>query len=87
MTPRAGHMAMFPEELPGGLTRMFSFRGDTVVDPFLGSGTTMLAAMKLGRNSTGYEVNPDFLPVIKKRLGIERIYEEGACRTRRPWRS
>ena len=58
------HLAGFPEELPRRLIRMFSFVGETVLDPFLGSGTTTLAAMKLGRNSIGYEVNPEFLPLI-----------------------
>jgi hypothetical protein len=51
---------------------MYSFVGDTVLDPFLGSGTTSLAARKLGRNSIGYEVNPEFLPVIEAKLGIEQ---------------
>jgi site-specific DNA-methyltransferase (adenine-specific) len=57
---------------------MFSFVGDTVLDPFLGSGTTSLAARKLQRNSVGYEVNPDFLPVIKEKLEIEHraLFEE-----------
>jgi site-specific DNA-methyltransferase (adenine-specific) len=50
---------------------MFSFVGDTVLDPFLGSGTTSLVARKLERDSVGYEVNPDFLPLIKENLGIE----------------
>jgi site-specific DNA-methyltransferase (adenine-specific) len=63
------HLAMFPEELPRRLIRMFSFVGDTVLDPFLGSGTTSSAAMKLGRNSVGYEINEDFLSSISKRLG------------------
>ncbi|MBI5409275.1 MAG: site-specific DNA-methyltransferase, partial [Nitrospirae bacterium] len=66
------HLAMFPEELPKRLIRMFSFFGDTVLDPFLGSGTTCLAAKKLGRNSVGYEVNKDFLPVIREKLKISR---------------
>ncbi|MBM4136742.1 MAG: site-specific DNA-methyltransferase [Nitrospira sp.] len=64
------HLAMFPEELPKRLIKMFSFIGDTVLDPFLGSGTTCLAAKKLGRNSIGYEVNEDFLPIIKGKLQI-----------------
>lgn len=62
------HLAMFPEELPKRLIKMFSFVGDTVLDPFLGSGTTCLTARKLGRNSVGYEINKDFLPVIKEKL-------------------
>lgn len=62
------HLAMFPEELPKRLIKMFSFVGDTVLDPFLGSGTTTLAARNLLRNSIGYEMNEDFLPVIKEKL-------------------
>lgn len=65
-----GHIAMFPEELPHRLIKMFSFVGDTVLDPFLGSGTTSLAAKKLSRNSVGYEINPEFKPFIEKKLGI-----------------
>ena len=66
------HLAMFPEELPKRLIKMFSFVGDTVLDPFLGSGTTCLAARKLGRNSVGYEVNEDFLQIIKEKLDIDK---------------
>lgn len=54
------HIAVFPEELPRRLIRMFSFCGDTVLDPFMGSGTTALAALRNGRNAIGYEINPDF---------------------------
>ncbi len=70
------HLAMFPEELPKRLIKMFSFTGDTVLDPFLGSGTTCLAAKKLERNSVGYEINKDFLPVIKEKLSIEKGLED-----------
>src|SRR3972149_653992 len=66
------HLAMFPEELPKRLIKMFSFVGDTVLDPFLGSGTTCLPARKLGRNSVGYEVNEDFLQIIKEKLDIDK---------------
>jgi len=66
------HLAMFPEELPKRLIKMFTFAGDTVLDPFLGSGTTTLAAKNLGRNSIGYEINGDFLPVIKERIGCSQ---------------
>ena len=66
------HLAMFPEELPRRLIKMFSFVGDTVLDPFLGSGTTSLTAKILNRNSIGYEINEDFLPIIKEKLKIKQ---------------
>jgi DNA modification methylase len=65
-----GHIAMYPEELPARLIKMFAFSGDTILDPFLGSGTTSLAARNLGRNSIGYEINPDYIPLIKDKLNI-----------------
>ena len=65
---QSGHIAMFPEELPRRLIKMFSFVGETVFDPFAGSGTTSLAAMHQGRNSIGYEINKTFEPVIKEKL-------------------
>lgn len=67
-----GHLAMFPVELPRRLIKMFSFVEDIVLDPFLGSGTSSLAAKNLGRNSIGYEINEDFLPVIKSKLSIQQ---------------
>jgi site-specific DNA-methyltransferase (adenine-specific) len=66
------HLAMFPEELPRRLIKMFSFVGETVLDPFLGSGTTSLAARNLHRNSIGYEINESFLPNIRRKLGVEQ---------------
>ncbi len=48
---------------------MFSFVGDTVVDPFLGTGTTSLAAMKLGRNSIGYEIDPGYVEQTEIQFG------------------
>ncbi|HPI19473.1 MAG TPA: DNA methyltransferase [Candidatus Kapabacteria bacterium] len=62
------HLAMFPEELPKRLIKMFSFVGETVYDPFVGSGTTSLVAKNLNRNSIGIEINPEFIPIIKERL-------------------
>jgi len=72
------HLAMFPEELPRRLIKMFSFVGDTVLDPFLGSGTTSLAAKNLDRNSVGYEINENDLPTIREKLGIRQkdIFKE-----------
>jgi site-specific DNA-methyltransferase (adenine-specific) len=74
------HLAMFPEELPKRLVKMFSFVGDTVLDPFLGSGTTCLAACNLERNSIGYEINPDFEPVIREKLkvGHNKLFDQTA---------
>lgn len=72
-----GHLAMFPEELPARLIKMFSFVGDTVLDPFLGSGTTSLAARNLGRNSIGYEINPEFISKIKEKLNVNQFDLEG----------
>ncbi len=67
-----GHIAMFPEELPKRLIKMFAFVGETVLDPFMGSGTTSLAARNLNRNSIGYEVNPEFITVAKEKLNIDQ---------------
>jgi len=66
---KLGHEAIFPEELPRRLIRMFSFHGETVLDPFLGSGTTMKAAIELGRMPIGYEINGDYLKVVMEKLG------------------
>jgi hypothetical protein len=66
-----GHEAMFPPELPLRLVRMFSFVGDTVLDPFMGSGTTAGAALDLGRNVIGYEINGRFLRTIKRKIGLD----------------
>lgn len=72
------HIAMFPEELPKRLVKMFSFVGDTILDPFLGSGTTSLAAKNLNRNSVGYEINSEFIPNIKEKLSFNenKMFEE-----------
>lgn len=70
------HLAMFPEELPKRLIRMFSFPQETVLDPFMGSGTTASVARKLDRNSIGYEINPEFIPLIKSKIGGETLYDE-----------
>lgn len=69
------HLAMFPEELPKRLIKMFSFPGEVVLDPFMGSGTTALVAKKLGRNSVGYEINSSFLPLIKERVAGGDLFD------------
>ncbi len=68
------HLAMFPEELPHRLIKMFSFPEEIVLDPFMGSGTTALAARNLNRNSVGYEINSDFIPIIKERIGTDDVF-------------
>jgi DNA modification methylase len=63
--------AAFPQELANRLIRMFSVKGDAVLDPFLGSGTTTVAAMLAERNSVGYELDESLLPLIKKKLSLK----------------
>jgi DNA modification methylase len=62
------HPAPFPLQLAERLIRMFSFAGDTVLDPFVGSGTTMLAAIQSGRNSISYEVDGNYAALCRKRI-------------------
>lgn len=65
------HPAPFPLELASRLVRMFSFVGDTVLDPFLGTGTTSVAAALAGRNSLGVEISPDYLTIASRRFLAE----------------
>jgi len=71
------HPAPYPLELALRLVRMYSFVHDVVLDPFVGTGTTMLAATQSGRNSIGYEIDPKFVRVAKERLLNEssRLFE------------
>ena len=62
------HPAPFPLELATRLVRMFSFDGDTVLDPFCGSGTTMIAAFRTGRNSIGVEIDPEYCRMAARNL-------------------
>lgn len=62
------HPAPFPEELAYRLIRMFSFVGDTVLDPFAGTGTTSVAAARVGRASVGIEIDPRFVEICKDRF-------------------
>jgi len=65
------HPAPYPLELASRLVRMFSFVGDTVLDPFAGSGTTLLAAAKAQRNSIGTEIDPTYFELARQRLKLE----------------
>jgi len=86
------HPAPFPLELATRLVRMFSFSGDTVLDPFCGSGTTMVAAFRTGRNSIGIEIDPEYCRMAARylkaentdlfasaELRFERVSEGHAC--------
>ena len=64
-----GHPAPFPELLPERLIRLYTFEGETVLDPFGGSGTTMKVAKDLKRNSIIYEINPQYIETIKNKVG------------------
>ena len=83
-------IAAFPSEIPRRLISLFSFKGETVLDPFLGSGTTTKVAMELGRNSIGYEIDLELKPIILKKVGqltlkedkIELIVREDAKKLR-----
>jgi modification methylase len=65
---KVGHPAPFPEELPHRLIQLFTFKGDNILDPFVGSGTTCLAAHKDGRNYIGYDLNPEYIQLAYKRI-------------------
>lgn len=62
------HPAPYPEELAYRLVRMFSFAGDTVIDPFMGLGTTLVAAARCGRNGIGIEIDPSYFAKAKSRI-------------------
>jgi hypothetical protein len=70
---KKGHEAPFPDEIPRRLIRMFSFPGDLVLDPFLGTGTTARVALELGRNAVGYEVSADFA-----RMACDQVWPGGS---------
>lgn len=71
--PRSGRLeegiAAFPEEIPRRLIKLFTFVGETVLDPFLGSGTTTKVAKELRRNSIGYEIDLELKPIILQKIG------------------
>ncbi|MFQ5942149.1 MAG: DNA-methyltransferase [Anaerolineales bacterium] len=65
---KIGHPAPFPEELPERLINLYTFQGDVVLDPFAGSGTTCVAALKSGRSYVGYEIEAEYVALAEKRL-------------------
>lgn len=65
---RIGHPAPFPEELPYRLIQLYSFKGDIILDPFMGSGTTAVSAIKSARKFVGYEISQQYIDLAEKRL-------------------
>jgi len=74
-SPLEKDIAAFPEELPYRIIKLFSYKGETVLDPFVGSGTTMKVARQLGRNSIGIEIIKDLEPIIREKLGFGKNRE------------
>ena len=68
---RVGHPAPFPVELPEQLIRLFTYEGDLVLDPFMGSGSTMVAAARLGRRYVGYDLDPQYVEIARQRVATE----------------
>jgi len=73
---RVGHPAPFPVELPKRCIKLFSFVGDTVLDPFLGSGSTLIACVLTGRKGIGIEIDKNYCEIAKKRLLKEAKVEQ-----------
>ena len=65
---RIGHPAPFPEELPARLIQLYSFKEDIILDPFMGSGTTSVAALKSDRKFVGYDINQEYIYLAEKRV-------------------
>jgi site-specific DNA-methyltransferase (adenine-specific) len=77
---RVGHPAPFPTELPRRLIELYTFDGDLVLDPFLGSGTTAIAAVQTGRHYIGYETDADYAALAEKRIASERAGHRSTSR-------
>jgi DNA modification methylase len=65
---KIGHPAPFPEELPARLIQLFTFAGEIILDPFMGSGQTAIAALNNDRNFVGYEIDPDYVQLAEERI-------------------
>jgi site-specific DNA-methyltransferase (adenine-specific) len=73
---KIGHPAPFPEELPHRLIQLYSFMGDIILDPFVGSGSTCLAAVKDNRRYIGYDINEEYLRLARERINTFRNPED-----------
>ena len=70
-----GHPAPFPDSLPERLIKLYTFKNDTVLDPFGGSGTTMKVARDLNRNSITYEINSEYIEIIKHKIDFNNAWQ------------
>jgi len=70
---KVGHPAPFPVELPYRLIQLYSFSGDIVLDPFMGSGSTAIAALKSGRKYVGYEIDPLYIKIAEERISPYKL--------------
>ena len=78
-TKREDHPAVFPEEIPFRLARMFSFVGETILDPFAGTGTTARAIIPIGRNAICVDQNPDYVEIIRRECqDLNQTYDRNA---------
>src|ERR1700678_1431581 len=78
---RVGHPAPFPVELPARLIDLFTYRGDLVLDPFLGSGSTAVAAVRTGRHYVGYDLDQAYVDLAEERVAAERDRRDGSVAT------
>lgn len=78
---RVGHPAPFPVELPRRLIELYTYRGDLVLDPFLGSGSTAVAAVRTGRRFAGYDIDPHYVALAARRVEAEMAAQAGAIDT------
>jgi len=65
---KVGHPAPFPIELPSRLIQLYTYKGDVVLDPFMGSGSTAIAALKCGRKFVGYDIDPEYIKLCEERV-------------------
>ncbi len=73
---RVGHPAPFPVELPRRLIELYTFKDEIVLDPFMGSGSTALAALQTGRHFVGYDISPEYIELARKRIAAFRNEKE-----------
>jgi site-specific DNA-methyltransferase (adenine-specific) len=70
---KVGHPAPFPIELPYRLIQLYTFKGDVILDPFIGSGTTAIAALKADRKYIGYDNDPEYLKLAEERIAPYKL--------------